>query len=454
MSGRKLEKKLFGTNGVRGVVGKDMNPELVLSIGLALGSMRGGRIAIGRDTRTSGQSLASAAKAGLMAAGCTVMDLGVLPTPALQYLVRSYCDGGIMVTASHNPPEYNGVKIIEADGTEMGDEETIKLEDVLFSRRFPEIGWDGVGFSEDHPALTDEYIRGIAGNFPEGIGSGITVVVDPGSGAASFTTPAILTRMGCRVLTINAVMDGRFPGRLPEPTPSGLAPLCELVRSSGAAFGVAHDGDADRAVFVDETGQFIEEDREFAFIADYLCRQRNGVVVAPVSTSMVVEETAERNGSRVVYTPVGSIYVARTMRALIDQGEPVVFGGEGNGGLIFPGHQFCRDGGMTAAMMVSICASEQKPLSELIGRLPASSMFKDKIRIEDPALMISTLERELAYDRIDRTDGIRISRGRTWALIRPSGTEPLVRIFVESPDTESTMKFYAEIMGAIKRLST
>jgi phosphomannomutase/phosphoglucomutase len=249
MASEKLQKKLFGTNGVRGIVGKDMTPELVLAIGFALGSMRKGRIAVGRDTRTSGDCLASAARAGLMATGCDVVDLGILPTPALQYLVTRHFDGGAMITASHNPPEYNGVKIIEPDGTEMGDEETVLLEGRLFSKKFEIQPWDRVGTGSSSPAMVDDYVRAVIHAFPEHTGKGMSVVVDPGCGAASVTTPEILSGLGCRVFSINAQIDGHFPGRLPEPSIEGLKGLSDLVVSTGAAIGIAHDGDADRAVF-------------------------------------------------------------------------------------------------------------------------------------------------------------------------------------------------------------
>lgn len=450
MQQKKLEKKLFGTNGVRGVAGKDMTPSLALSIGMALGSMRPGTIAVGRDTRTSGPALANALKAGLLATGCDVVDTGILPTPALQYLVRNHFDGGAMITASHNPPEWNGVKIVEADGTEMGDEQCIFIEQRIFSGNFTLADWTRVGREKAGERMCDEYVDAVVRAFPPGIGSGITVAVDPGCGAAARTTPEILTRMGCRVLSLNSQMDGMFPGRLPEPSPEGLSPLSDLVVSTGSSFGIAHDGDADRAVFVDENGRFIEENQEFGLLADFVCRDRKGAVVTPVSTSRLLETIAGNHGCHVVYTPVGSIYVARTMIDLEARGTPVAFGGEGNGGLIYPGHQLCRDGGMTAAMMVAILSAERRPLSALIDSLPPFFMVKDKIRINDVSSLLTALEAAFAHESLDHTDGIRINRTDSWALIRPSGTEPLVRVMVESRDKALAGKFYQEIMDHIK----
>jgi phosphomannomutase/phosphoglucomutase len=450
MGEEKTGKRLFGTNGVRGIVGEDMHPELALGIGAALGSMRRGRIAVGRDTRTSGPALGAALTAGILSTGCDVVDLGVLPTPALQYIVRGRFVAGAMVTASHNPPEYNGVKVIDTDGTEMGDDQVILLEDRLFARRFEAAPWDRVGRLDRAPDLLGEYLAGVAAHFPPGAGGGITVVVDPGSGAGSHTTPEILARIGCRVHTLNAVPDGTFPNRAPEPSEEGLRPLAEMVKATGAAMGIANDGDADRTVFIDEKGRFLEENREFALVARSLCGERKGVVVAPVSTSRIVEEVAGGLGCTVDYTAVGSIYVARRMLHLIASGRPVVMGGEGNGGLIYPGHQFCRDGAMTAAKMVAIVAGSGKPLSVLADSLPGYHMIKEKIRTGNTRALVAGLVRQYAGEKPDLTDGMRLNREEAWALVRPSGTEPLVRVTVEARREQDAAELLGEIREAIR----
>jgi phosphomannomutase/phosphoglucomutase len=429
-----------------------MTPDLVMRICAAFGSMRPGKIAVGRDTRTSGGMLLHAAAAGLLAAGCDVVDCGILPTPALQYLVRGQFNGGAMITASHNPPEYNGIKIIEPDGTEMGETETRELERRIVAGSYAVRPWDQTGSLTRAPDLIERYTDAIVARFPAKPGTGMLVAVDPGSGPACRTTPAILRRIGCRVLTVNGAMDGTFPGRLPEPSEAGLKGLSDLVLSARAAFGVAHDGDADRAVFVDENGRYVEENAEFALIARSVCRDHTGLVVTPVSTSQVVEEAVGQEGCSVVYTNVGSINVARTMHALIAEGKPVVFGGEGNGGLIYPDHQFCRDGGMTAAVMVAILAREQAPLSRLVADLPSRFMIKGKIATADAPSVSAGLSALYRSDTLDRRDGLKILRGKTWALVRASGTEPLMRIIVESDDPATAQALYAELMAAIDRI--
>lgn len=449
MASQKIVKNLFGTNGVRGVVGEGITPELVLGIGEAFGTMRRGRIGVGRDTRTSGETLVHAVKAGLLATGCDIVDCGILPTPALQYLVMEQFDGGVMITASHNPPEYNGIKIIEPDGTEMGDEETIKLEQILFSRSFSPVPWDKVGKETYSPDLIDTYIKAIIDRFPSNIGKGMTIVIDPGSGPACLTTSRILSEMGCKVITINGILDGTFPGRLPEPSIEGLRNLAELVVSSGAAFGVAHDGDADRAVFIDNNGRFVEENQEFAIVAQHICEQNPGIIVTPVSTGQIVDLVARMTKSEVTYTPVGSIYVAREMRSLLEAGKKVVFGGEGNGGLIFPSHQFCRDGGMTAAIMVAILATRGKNLSEIVDQLPVRHIIKDKIKTTEGIQILESLKKVYSHERTDQTDGLKIFRGDSWGLVRTSGTEPIIRIIVDADNEKNRDLLYKEIKAHV-----
>jgi len=451
MENEKKSKELFGTNGVRGVIGAEMNPELVMRIGSALGTMIKGQIAVGRDTRTSGEALSAGMIAGLLSTGCDVVDVGILPTPALQYLVREYYAGGAMITASHNPPQYNGVKVIEADGTEMGDERTIQLEALIKSQDVAVADWRSVGRLTDESQKLEEYITSIVTKFPENICKEMTIVVDPGSGPAAATTPEILRRMGASVHTINARFDGTFPGRLPEPTLEGLAPLSEMVRATGAAFGVAHDGDADRAVFVDEKGIFIDENVTFAMLAEAACKEQPGLVITPVSTSDLIADVISAYGCSTIATPVGSIYVARTMRKYIEEGHIVAFGGEGNGGLIFPDHQFCRDGGMTAAAMAALIAESTIPISALSTKLPSYTMLKEKISADEPDALLDKIKR-LASDIavLDETDGVRIRWKDAWALLRPSGTEPFVRLYVESRDPKRAEEIKNTILDHLK----
>ncbi|MDR0981576.1 MAG: phosphoglucosamine mutase [Methanocalculaceae archaeon] len=449
----KLEKQYFGTNGVRGVTGVDMTPRLALEIAEAFGTMLGPgtTVGLGRDTRTSGPALAAAVRAGLLSCGCNVIDFDIVPTPCLQYLVLDHhLDGGVMITASHNPPEYNGIKIIEADGTEMGDERTVQLEQIMIHRTFITAPWDKLGSESSEPNARELYISAIVAQFPKDCGHGITIVVDPGNGPAAATTPEILRRLGATVHVINETFDGTFPRRLPEPTAEGLAPLSAQVVETGAAFGVAHDGDADRAIFVDEQGRFMDGNITLGLVASYFCHNHPGsVVVTPVSTSGLVEAIANSHGCTTSYTVVGSIYAARTMRKLMEEGQPVIIGGEGNGGIIYPVHQFCRDGGMSAATMLGLVAERNQPLSALIAELPVFTMYQEKCKTDRAAAITTHMKEYFKGCPIDTRDGIRITRSGAWALIRPSGTEPLVRIYTESKDPAEAKQLMDEILGEI-----
>ena len=222
--------------------------------------------------------------------------------------------------------------------------------------------------------------------------------------------------------------------------------------ANNAAFGVAHDGDADRAVFVDNNGVFVEENQEFALFAQYICQNATGTIVTPVSTSLLIEMIAETAGCTVTYTPVGSIYVARKMRELIETGNTVIFGGEGNGGLIFPDHQFCRDGGMTAATLVLLLATSDKSFSSLLSALPQRRMIKEKIKTPYGLQLIEQLNKKYAQESVDHTDGLKLKRNRTWALIRASGTEPLVRVMVDAEDSKTGLALFEEIENSVSEI--
>ncbi len=422
----------FGTNGVRGIANEYITPQLAVDVAKSLGTYMGskGTIAIGRDTRMSGEMLKSAAIAGALSAGLTVIDLGTAPVPAVQYYVRDHADAGIMITASHNPREYNGIKLIAGDGSEFSREGENEVEKIYYSKQFASANWDRTGDLRTANDANEYYIQGVidhvdAQNIRE---KRLKVVADTGCGAGSLTLPFLLQRLGCEVITINAQLDGTFPWRNPEPTPDVLTELAEIVRTTGADMGVAQDGDADRAVFVDENGDFIDEELLLAMMAKYILSRKKGVIVTPVSSSQRMADIAKEAGVELIWTAVGSINVARKMME-----TDAVFGGEGNGGLIFPEYQYCRDGGMACAKLLEIIAAGTT-LSEFAKSVPIYFNSKTKTVCED---LKDTMERVTATvlegtAKVDTTDGVKIWYDNGWVLIRPSGTEPIVRIFAES----------------------
>jgi phosphomannomutase/phosphoglucomutase len=431
-----------------------MTIDLACNLGYAIGTYLepGDDVAIGTDTRTSGEMLKNAASAGVLSTGVHVSDLGVLPTPALQYAVRGRLDFGIVITASHNPPRYNGIKCIAPDGTELQREEEEKIERTYFAGRFREAAWDRVGsLSRDGSAIR-RYIEGVISMVDADAirKKHPTVVIDCGNGAASVVAPYLLEELGCKVIALNANPQGTFPGRESEPSESNLRMLIELMRTGQADLGIAYDGDADRAVFVDEKGRYQMGDRTLALAAKEITGKKRGIVVTPVSSTMALEDVVVGNGSRVVYTPVGAPVVARTMIKL-----KAIFGGEENGGLLFPEHQVCRDGAMASAFMLEILAKKGK-ISRLIDRLPV--YFNYKTRFEcSPEIKDKVIPEIIAKaegkGRIDEMDGLKLWTDDGWVLVRPSGTEAIFRVFAEGKTMKKARALAEEWEKVGKRIA-
>ena len=440
-----VANKLFGTNGVRGVVNEDMTADMALQVGKAMGRYMRGQVAIATDTRVSAEMIRSAVSAGLMAVGCKVLDLGMIPTPAIQYFVKTheYVSGGVMITASHNPPQFNGIKCIASDGTEMHKYGEDKIE-ALYAQAIPSNLWNTIGSIEKVIGAADSYIDAVISHVDsnEIRHSGLKVVLDCANGAACRTTPLLLKKLGVVAVTLNADPQGEFPGHPSEPTEENLQNLVMLTKSIKADLGIAHDGDADRTVFVSQKGKYISGDKSLALISkNELSEKKSGVIVTPVSSSSMVEEVVKEAGGTIIYTAVGSPIVTRKMMEV-----DAIFGGEENGGLIFPEHQFCRDGAMTVAKMLE-CIVKYGPLQKQIDALPV--YYVDKRRVPCPddkkETLLAMMKALYNENRVDATDGLKIFFDDGWVLVRPSGTEPIFRIFSESKDenvaTERGQKF-------------
>ena len=447
-----MSPRLFGTNGIRGVVGQDMTVDLALRVGKATGSSLGpGPVALGRDPRTSGPMFRDAVVAGLLATGHDVVDAGMLPTPALQYFVRTgRFAGGVVVTASHNPAEFNGIKVVDAKGMEISRSEEEVIEARYFEERFSLADWKAVGHvRQDHDAIRT-YLDGIVAGVDAAAirARKLRVVVDCGNGASCVTSPVLLSRLGCEVVSLNGHPDGGFPGRPPEPVRENLSTLLKLVRESKADLGVAHDGDADRAIFADERGEFVFGDRTLALVAGEIVRGKGGTVVTPVSSSQCLEDVVRAAGGTVTYTRVGAPLVAR---AMYESGA--TFGGEENGGMIFPEHQFCRDGAMALAKVLEIVTRAGKPMSALLAELPAYSLHKTSVHYP-PAERDAILARlkGLAKGlRVNDIDGVKVHYDDGWVLVRPSGTEPIFRIFAEAKTDARAKALAAEGEALLRR---
>ena len=436
-------KKLFGTFGVRRLANTELTPEFASKIAASYGTLVKGKVAVGGDTRTSTEMIKHAVISGLLSSGCDVVDLGFLPTPAVQYGVRNYYDGGIIITASHNPPQYNGIKLVDSDGIGTPDEMEIKIEKLFFNDNPDRVSWDEIGEVERNSNILEEYIQEVIKRVDADAikKAKLKVIVDCGSGAACFTTPYILRELGCEVITMNCQPDGFFPGRDPEPTEPNLKELIEVVKATGADIGFAHDGDADRTICIDENGNFVFGDKSFALVEKYILKENNGgLIVTTVATSSAIYDIANEYNGKVTATKVGDLIVARELKD-----NDGLFGGEENGGLIFPDFVYGRDAALSTAKIVEIIAKEGKSLSKLVEELPV--YYSEKMKIECPDEIKQEIMKKVAAEtsefEVDTTDGVKIIKNEGWVIIRPSGTEPIFRCFAEAK-TKDEAKEMAE----------
>lgn len=446
---------MFGTNGIREVVGERLTGPFVAAVAGAAAELfpRGPPIAIGWDGRTSSPAYARIASAMLALGGHRVIELGLLPTPAIQYNIPLVgAQFGMILTASHNPPEFNGIKCIAGDGLEVPRSVEEQLEQRVANSIVASVRYDQVGTVTADTSGGGRYVDAILHRVDAAAirERKLTVLLDCGNGASVPTSPSLLRQLGCRVITLNAQVDGTFPGHLSEPTESNLAHLVRAVPAFGVDLGIAHDGDADRAVFVDARGQFLPGERILTLMArDAVRRHRGGVVVTPVSSSQSVEDAVRPIGGEVVYTKIGSPTVTREMKA-----RSAVFGGEENGGLVFPELQLARDGAMSAAALLALLARERVGLAEAVRDLPVYALRKEKVAcpVEHLERVFSELAPQLSKDadRVVTLDGIKAYRNDGWVLVRRSGTEPLIRVFCEARTDAAADRLAAQAVGLVK----
>jgi phosphomannomutase/phosphoglucomutase len=448
--------RLFGTNGVRFRPGIDADLEFVLLLSECIGTyFSEGDVLVGRDGRVSGEALSLVATSGLMSSGRNVGEVGLVPTPALQFATKALgYRGGIMVTASHNPPEYNGIKVVGADGVEIPRLDEQKIEHVYHGRSVHRANWQEVGTAREEPSAIRLYLQEILSKVNTRLISGrkFSIVVDPGNGAQSLAAPYLLDALGCKVITINSTIDGKFPARGPEPTPGSLGDLSAAVRASGADLGVAYDGDGDRAIFCDEAGNVYWGDQSGSLLADYLLeRNPAGTIVTPISSSQIVETVAAKHHAKVIRTRVGSVDVSRT---IIERGA--FFGFEENGGCIYPAHIAVRDGGMATALILECLAARGLTFSRTIGNaFPKFFQAKTKIPVdpEKARLVMKSVEREAGL-KVEKVDGVKVwTDEKTWVLIRPSGTEPIIRVFAESDSEDKVNAVLKKFSKIVKTAS-
>lgn len=432
----------IGISGVRGVVGETFTPELAVAFAQGFGTyLDSGRILVCRDTRTSGPMVRAAVVAGLLAAGCEVVDLGVCPTPSLQLAVAWLAaEGGISITAGHNPEPWNALKFVRSDGLYLNATQADELLDIYHQGEFAKATWRHIQSRVRGEDAVEHHLEILSRAFDvEAIRARrLTVAVDCCNSSCALLSPRWLAALGCDVLAVNDDPSAPFP-HAPEPGPRTMAQLRAVVRAGRADVGFAHDADGERLGIVTETGEMLSEEATLPLAAEIQLRRGGGPaaanVVTNISTSMSVERVAARHGARVLRTPVGQAYVSE---AMVEAGA--VVGGEGSGGVVVPRVQWTHDSAAAVGLILEHLALTGETVSELSARLPRFHMLKHNLPVE-PDRIHSLLQRmhdELEREKLDydQTDGIKVSWPDGWTHVRVSNTESMIRVIAEAETQE------------------
>ena len=428
-------------SGVRGVVGDFLTPQLVESFAKAFGSFTGpGRIMIGRDTRTSGEMLLHAVSSGLLATGCIPVDLGICPTPSVQIRTKETdAVGGIIITASHNPAQWNALKFVGGDGIFLNEYEARSLVEMYHDRNFSRCADEEMGSIMSDPHAIDSHLEKVLNYVDVELirSKRFKVAFDCCNGAGSLMTPRLLQALGCQLIPLSTEPNGIFP-REPEPTPQNLSQLCSTTKLSGADIGFAQDADADRLAIINEHGEAIGEDYTLALAVQFVLSKTPGPVVVNLSTSRAIEDIARQHTCPIYFTKIGE---SNVIDKILNCGA--VVGGEGNGGVMIPAIHPCRDSFIGIALVLQYMAQTGKTLSELVAEIPRYYMVKRKASLSSDQIfgLVENLKRQYigAGAHIDVTDGLKIffDDQNAWAHVRPSNTEPILRVMSEAPTLAS-----------------
>ena len=448
-------RKFFGTNGIRGLVNKELTPEMAIRVGLAIGTFfNRKRLLVGHDARTSGPMFARSVMSGLTSTGCDVYFVGMAPTPALQFAVKSQgFDGGVIITASHNPAEYNGIKVIWEDGIETSYEQETEIEENYFENKTLRAEWNKLGEIYELSNINEKYVEAIKKHVDVSkiAEKQFHVVVDTANSVGGLTAPILLRELGCKVTSINANIDGTFPGRPPEPRPENLRDTALTVKALNADLGVAFDGDADRSMFIGDTGEIYWGDKTFALVMKYFLQKNpNSKIVTPVSSSTLIKDTADTYNGELIWTKVGSVTVSQTMKK-----TNAKLGGEENGGVFYGPHQAVRDGSMTTALILGIMAETGEKISKLISEQPQYFIEKGKITCPEnkKEKVLEKLASQLNDLNTSTIDGIKIwFEDKSAILVRPSGTEPIYRLYAEAKSQNRARQLVEEYLGKLEKI--
>lgn len=425
----------IGVSGVRGVAGLSLTPQLAAAMAQAFGTyLGGGTVVVGRDTRASGEMVKSAVLAGLLAVGCQPVDIGISATPTIQvYTKETRAEGAIEVTASHNPKEWNGLKFVSGAGLFLSGLQVEEFLDIYHQGQYSLAGVDRLRTVRPDPDPGRHHLRRLRAYLDAGLigRRKFKVALDCCNGAGAVMAPTFLRELGCEPVLINAVPDGAFPHN-PEPIPENLGQLCRAVRDSGADVGFAQDADADRLAIVDETGEPLGEELTLALAAEFVLGRTKGPIVTNVSTSRAIDDIGRKHGVPVIRAKTGEINVVERLLGLP---EPAALGGEGNGGVILPAVHPCRDSFTAMGLVLELMAATGRPVSDLRRDVPAYVLLKDKIpgTREQAARIIRGLRKKYeGRAAVSLLDGLKVEWPDHWILLRPSNTEPIIRLNVEA----------------------
>lgn len=432
---------MISVSGVRGVVGDGLRPEVALHFAQAYGSEFGpGRIVVGRDSRVTGEMIKYAVWSGLTSVGCDVVDIGMAPTPTTALVTeRKENSGGIIITASHNPKEWNALKLLAPDGLFLNSDQGARIRERVEKQEYDYSSWDQVGRIKPFETAIEDHIKAVANlelvHVAQIRRRQFKIVVDCCNGAGGTILPQLFEYLGCNVIFLNLEPSGYFP-RSPEPIPENLTELCDAVTKHGAHLGIAVDPDVDRLALVDENGKTMGEEYTLSLATAFVLSKKSGAVVVNASTSQVIDDIARQHNAAVHRTAVGEIHVAAKARDI-----NAVMAGEGNGGVIYPDLHYGRDAMAGIALILQYLAEAQSRISSLHQRLPQYTMIKDKITLPftvNARAIVKKLIEMHKNDHIDLTDGLKILHDKAWVHIRASNTEPIIRIIAEATSREQT----------------
>ena len=439
-------------SGVRGVIGQSLTPSLLTRFAQAFGTYVGpGTIVIGRDPRTSGEMVKQAVIAGLLSTGCRIIDIGICPVPTVQLLVRRQrAIGGIAITASHNPAEWNALKFIGGDGLFLNSDSAREMLDIYHQGEYTKVAGSEMRQVDELSGAIDVHIQAIIdalGPLPES-GKRLKVVLDSCNGAASLAGPRLLEALGTEVIPINVTPDGTFP-RPPEPLPENLDALRNAVRQHGADVGFAQDMDADRLAVVSEQGAAIGEDYTLVLATLYVLTHQRGPVVSNLTTTSALQEVATRFDSPFFLTKIGEVNVTEEM-----QKQNAVIGGEGNGGVIYPRINFARDSLVGMALVLHLLAETGQTITELVNSLPKFNIIKDKLTCPSHKIagVLRMIRKEYADYSMDLRDGVKVLLPNGWFLVRGSNTEPIIRVTAEAENEADARNIISSVYAKVQAL--